>query len=207
MAYACEIPPTFFFFLESSSYLDRFLDMNMISSFIKSYARLTGPPDARVHPDRDGYVSPEVTCQVHLRGFSARQQPEIGEYADMDASRLQCFRHSSPDIGIREYYRSLTLLFPWKTSLEKHGGDAYRILRLTDKLDSYVEKARAPKIRLCEPGIGIAIFQRIVWAEVDKWTQDWRRAMNKIDELVSSEVIAICPTAPFVYCVSIFYKC
>jgi hypothetical protein len=64
------------------------------------------------------------------------------------------------------------------------------ILRLVEA-DSELEvdvRERDNMIQLCKPATGIAVFQRMLWLEIDEWERDWRSALNNIERKSAFEV-------------------
>lgn len=117
--------------------------------------------------------------QYHLRSFSTPNLPATTRERQ-DVFGLVAERHSSSDLGIEEYHRSLALLLSIVSSQEKRQlDDAYIITRLADDPRDY--KTEAPETHLCKPGTGIAMFQRAVWMEINMWIEDWGKAPSQID--------------------------
>ncbi|KAH8764196.1 hypothetical protein F5883DRAFT_675748 [Diaporthe sp. PMI_573] len=64
------------------------------------------------------------------------------------------------------------------------------ILRLVEA-DSELEvdvRERDNMIQLCKPATGIAVFQRMLWLEIDEWERDWRSALNNIERKSAFEI-------------------
>lgn len=176
-------------FLVSTFYSEGPVKEDFVRDFIEVYAgsRLDDHHFWKFRHDSLG-----TACQFHLRGFSTRKPDLHGKGIDYDSFGIECFRYLSPDISISECRRSLALFLPSNNSGGRQLGNVYRIVYLTDPdgadLDSTNLNVSVSEIRLCRPGGGIAMLQRIIWAEIIKWTDDWRQVMDTIDSLVSFQV-------------------
>lgn len=130
--------------------------------------------------------------QLHLRSFSTAKPTRERE----DVFGLVAGRHSSRDLGIEECHRSLALLLSIVSKQEtKQLDDAYIIMRLADDPRDY--RTEAPEMRLCKPGTGIAMFQRAVWMEINMWNEDWRKALDQIDDELAFKVCNSRSRSPF----------
>lgn len=162
-----------------------------IRNFIRDYTSQPSPLNSRLSP-WELLEAHHVMCQLHLRSFSTISAArESRENASASGFHIACNRYSAPDLGIVERRRSLAVLLPVTTNLAwtpwKRLENGYVILKLTGY--SIHKILEVPEIRLCLPATGIAMFQRVVWTEVDKWTQDWRDVLGQINHLVSFKVI------------------
>lgn len=132
-----------------------------------------------------------IWMPFHLRCFGKVQN--LGKRAEHVSPNIICRRYKANDLGIRERQRSLALLCPFAkgTGAETETTSNYVILRLLDdgwhdfKFDENFSTCGLP---LCKPWTGIAMFQRLIWGELDWWEGNWAGVLDTIDNLVAFEV-------------------
>lgn len=136
-------------------------------------------------------------CRLRLRSFAAQSREDwIMSFEEKDEA-LSFYRYFIEELHMRERRRCLGLLqFPAKPTPmtgELLPNNDYLIVRLVDSYHQFsIERERylAPSdpIRLCQPGTGLAMFQRVIWAEIDDWAADWRGSLERLDKIFAYQV-------------------
>lgn len=153
---------------------------------------------------RDG-----LFCKLRLRSFATLDSDKSGinTQLKLPAESISLHRYLIADLRIRERRRCLGLLqSPAKDARSRlPQSDKYIIVRLLDRRkdlpDNFNKEGEATPpcpIRLCQPGIGFAMFQRLIWAELDDWVQDWRDSIEALDRKFAFRVLI--PSIVFMWC-------
>lgn len=136
-------------------------------------------------------------CRLRMRSFAAQNRDYwITKFKEKEET-LSFRRHFIDELHMRERRRCLGLLqFPAKPMSmtgELLPNNDYLIVQLVDKYDRVFikrEEYLAPPgpLRLCQPGTGLAMFQRVIWAEIDNWAADWRGSLDAVDKKFAFQV-------------------
>lgn len=136
-------------------------------------------------------------CRLRLRSFAAQKRENWIVHFEEKEETLSFHRYFIDELHMRERRRCLGLLqFPAKPTPmtgELLPNKDYSIVRLVDRyqqLSIKSEEYLAPSgpIRLCQPGTGLAMFQRVIWAEIDNWAADWRGSLDALDKKFAFQV-------------------
>lgn len=141
-------------------------------------------------------------CQLRLKNFASLpwaenegirwlESPESGR----PAKAISLHRYLVAVWYIKERRRCLGLHYKQRASGLDPVGE-YVIVRLKDgdiisrifgPGDDMRETSRS--LRRCEPGAGIAMFQQVIWWEVDGWAKEWRHSLKLLDKTFNIPVL------------------
>lgn len=134
-------------------------------------------------------------CKLRLRSFAAQHFRDMK--FEEEEETLSFHRYFIDELRIRERRRCLGLLqFPAKPTsmtgelLPNNDHFIVRLVDCDDRVSNKREEYLAPSgpIRLCQPGTGLAMFQQVIWAEIDNWAADWRRSLDAVDKKFAFQV-------------------
>lgn len=137
--------------------------------------------------------------KLRLRSFATLHSNKSGTNMNfkMPVDGISLHRYLIAGLHIRERRRCLGLLqSPTPPDGEHSAKNDYVIVRLVDRDQPPPEDLKKEEViippgpmRLCRRGTEFAMFQRVIWAELDNWADDWRESLEFLDRKFSFQVL------------------
>lgn len=149
-----------------------------------------------VYPDRP---SDGLFYKLRLRSFATLHSNKSGTNtnSELPVDGVSLHRYLIAGLHIRERRRCLGFLQSLTPPDCKHAAkNDYLIVRLADRDRPSDEAPTTEEVvippgpmRLCLRGTGFPMFQRVIWAELDNWANDWRESLDFLDRKFAFQVL------------------